>query len=54
MVGVTAGQYGRRGWDDYCIRGQVSSAQTYVDGLRIQTSDNALRSEFSGGQSVKW
>ena len=49
VAGVTAGQYGRRGWDDFIIRGQVSSAQTYVDGLRIQTSDNALRSEDISG-----
>ncbi|MBL8283659.1 MAG: TonB-dependent siderophore receptor [Acinetobacter johnsonii] len=54
VAGVTAGQYGRRGWDDFIIRGQVSSAQTYVDGLRIQTSDNALRSEdISGLQSIE-
>ncbi len=54
VAGVTAGQYGRRGWDDFIIRGQVSSAQTYVDGLRIQTSDNALRSEdISGLRSIE-
>ena len=54
VAGVTAGQYGRRGWDDFIIRGQISSAQTYVDGLRIQTSDNALRSEdISGLQSIE-
>jgi len=54
VAGVTAGQYGRRGWDDFIIRGQVSSAQTYVDGLRIQTSDNALRSEdITGLQSIE-
>jgi iron complex outermembrane receptor protein len=54
VAGVTSGQYGRRGWDDFIIRGQVSSAQTYVDGLRIQSSDNALRSEdISGLQSIE-
>ena len=45
VAGVTSGQYGRRGWDDFIIRGQISSAQTFIDGLRIQTSDNVLRSE---------
>lgn len=45
VAGVAAGAYGRRGWDDFIIRGQISSAQTYVDGLRAQTSTNVLRSE---------
>lgn len=45
VAGVTSGSYGRRGWDDFIIRGQISSAQTYVDGLRVQTSTNVLRSE---------
>lgn len=45
VAGVAAGPYGRRGWDDFIIRGQISSAQTYVDGLRAQTSTSVLRSE---------
>lgn len=45
VAGVASGSYGRRGWDDFIIRGQISSAQTYVDGLRAQTSTNVLRSE---------
>ena len=54
VAGVTSGQYGRRGWDDFIIRGQISSAQTYMDGLRIQSSDNALRSEdITGLQSIE-
>ncbi|KAA8732374.1 TonB-dependent siderophore receptor [Acinetobacter qingfengensis] len=54
VAGVTSGQYGRRGWDDFIIRGQVASSQTYIDGLRVQTSDNALRSEdISGLQSIE-
>ncbi|WP_343595404.1 TonB-dependent siderophore receptor [Acinetobacter sp.] len=53
VAGVTSGQYGRRGWDDFIIRGQVSSNQTYIDGLRIQASDNVLRSEdISGIESI--
>lgn len=51
VAGVTAGQYGRRGWDDFIIRGQISSSQTYMDGLRIQTSDNSLRAEDITGLS---
>nr|WP_228150463.1 TonB-dependent siderophore receptor [Acinetobacter puyangensis] len=54
IAGVTSGQYGRRGWDDFIIRGQVSSSQTYVDGLRVQASDNVGRSEdISGVQSIE-
>lgn len=45
VAGVSSGAYGRRGWDDFIIRGQISSAQTYVDGLRTQTSTNVLRAE---------
>ena len=49
VAGGTAGQYGRRGWDDFIIRGQISSSQTYIDGLRIQASDNVLRAEDISG-----
>ncbi|MFT3814782.1 MAG: TonB-dependent siderophore receptor [Acidovorax sp.] len=51
VAGVSSGAYGRRGWDDFIIRGQISSAQTYVDGLRVQTSTNVLRSEDIFGMS---
>ena len=54
VAGVASGSYGRRGWDDFIIRGQISSAQTYVDGLRVQTSTNVLRSEdISGLDSIR-
>lgn len=54
VAGVSSGAYGRRGWDDFIIRGQISSAQTYVDGLRAQTSTNVLRSEdISGISSIE-
>ncbi|WP_420535137.1 TonB-dependent siderophore receptor [Acinetobacter populi] len=54
VAGVTSGQYGRRGWDDFIIRGQISSSQTYMDGLRLQTSDNLLRSvDISGLESIE-
>ena len=54
VAGVTSGQYGRRGWDDFIIRGQISSSQTYIDGLRVQASDNVLRAEdISGLESIE-
>ena len=54
VAGVSSGQYGRRGSDDFIIRGQISSAQTYIDGLRAQTSTNVLRSEdISGLESIE-
>lgn len=54
VAGVNASPYGRRGWDDFIIRGQISSAQTYIDGLRAQTSTNVLRAEdIAGIQSIE-
>lgn len=54
VAGATSGQYGRRGWDDFIIRGQISSSQTYIDGLRVQASDNVLRAEdISGLESIE-
>ena len=54
VAGVSSGAYGRRGWDDFIIRGQISSAQTYVDGLRTQSSTNVLRAEdISGISSIE-
>jgi len=49
IAGIAAGAHGRRGWDDFIIRGQISSAQTYVNGLRMQTSTSVLRSEDIAG-----
>lgn len=54
VAGVSAGAHGRRGWDDFIIRGQISSAQTYMDGLRIQTSTQILRAEdIAGIESIE-
>jgi len=53
VAGVAAGAHGRRGWDDFIIRGQISSAQTYIDGLRAQNSTNVFRAEdIAGIESV--
>lgn len=34
-AGVSSGGYGRRGWDDFSIRGQRASESIYVDGLKL-------------------
>ncbi|MGE8636421.1 MAG: TonB-dependent receptor plug domain-containing protein, partial [Achromobacter piechaudii] len=34
VPGVVANQFGRRGWDDLIIRGQIASDSLFVDGLR--------------------
>lgn len=38
VAGISANPYGRRGFDDFIIRGQVSSDQIFVDGLRLTSS----------------
>lgn len=53
VAGVSSGQYGRRGWDDFIIRGQISSSQTYIDGLRVQTSDVLRAEDISGLESIE-
>lgn len=34
IAGVVSGQRGRRGWDDFNIRGQSANNQIFIDGLR--------------------
>ena len=46
VPGVTAGQYGRRGWDDLIIRGQVASDSLFLDGLRTSTSSRVAEQPF--------
>lgn len=46
VPGVTAGQYGRRGWDDLIIRGQVASDSLFLDGLRTTTSSRIAEQTF--------
>lgn len=38
VAGVTPGQFGRRGFDDFIIRGMRASESTFVDGLRTAQS----------------
>lgn len=54
VAGVQSGQYGRRGWDDLIIRGQLASGQILLDGMRTATSRNFLNGlEISGLESVE-
>ena len=46
VPGVTAGTYGRRGWDDLIIRGQVASDSLFVDGLRTSSSNRVAQQLF--------
>lgn len=54
VAGVSSGVQGRRGWDDFIIRGQVASNQLYVDGMRVQMSSNNLRAwDIAGADSIE-
>lgn len=54
VAGVSSGVQGRRGWDDFIIRGQVSSNQMYVDGMRVQMSSKNLRAwDVAGADSIE-
>ena len=54
VAGVSTGQYGRRGWDDFVIRGQLANSQVMIDGMRTATSTNFLNSfDVSGLESVE-
>lgn len=54
VAGVSTGQYGRRGWDDFVIRGQFANSQVMIDGMRSATSRNFLNSfDVSGLESVE-
>lgn len=54
VAGVNTGQYGRRGWDDFVIRGQLANSQVMIDGMRSATSSNFLNSfDVSGLESVE-
>ncbi len=55
VAGVGAGKLGRRGWDDFIIRGQTSSDSVYVDGLRVGQSSPtpSVAAEISGMDQVQ-
>ncbi|EJL85253.1 TonB-dependent siderophore receptor [Herbaspirillum sp. CF444] len=46
VTGVVSNQYGRRGWDDLIIRGQVASDSLYLDGLRTAASNRVAEQLF--------
>ena len=52
VAGVVSGQLGRRGWDDFIIRGQNSSDQVFIDGLR-QGQSTFVATELSGMDQVQ-
>lgn len=52
VAGISANPYGRRGFDDFIIRGQVSSDQIFVDGLRL-TSSIFSSVELAGTDTVQ-
>lgn len=52
VPGVVAQQYGRRGWDDLIIRGQVASDSLYLDGLRT-SARNRVAEQLFGLQQVE-
>lgn len=52
VAGVVSGQRGRRGWDDFNIRGQSSNNQIFVDGLRT-SGRSAVAIDLSGIDQVQ-
>ncbi|WP_321905669.1 TonB-dependent siderophore receptor [Paraburkholderia tropica] len=52
VPGVISGTYGRRGWDDFIIRGQTASDSVYLDGLRAAIN-NRFAEETFGLQQIE-
>ena len=52
VPGVVTNQFGRRGWDDLIIRGQVASDSLFLDGLRTAAS-NRIAEALSGVEQVE-
>lgn len=54
VAGVSAGYLGRRGWDDFFIRGQNSSDQIFIDGLKqSQSTSEGVAVELSGMDQIQ-
>ncbi|WP_454734721.1 TonB-dependent siderophore receptor [Cupriavidus necator] len=51
-AGVVTNVYGRRGWDDFIIRGQRASESLFVDGLLVETN-NRIGQELHGAERVE-
>lgn len=52
VAGVSSSTLGRRGWDDFIIRGQSASDTMYLDGLRIGQA-NWIAQELFGAERVE-
>lgn len=52
IAGVVSGQSGRRGWDDFNIRGQSANNQIFIDGLRT-SARSAVAVDLSGIDQVQ-
>lgn len=52
VPGVVSQQFGRRGWDDLIIRGQVASDALFIDGLRT-SANNRIAQELFGVDRVE-
>lgn len=50
--GVVGGTFGRRGWDDFIIRGQTASDSVFVDGLR-SSAGNRVAEPMYGLEQVE-
>lgn len=50
VPGVVSNQFGRRGWDDLIIRGQVASDSIFLDGLRVSDSNRVAQELFGVDQ----
>lgn len=54
VAGVSAGYLGRRGWDDFIIRGQNSSNQVFIDGLKqSESAADGVAVELSGMDQIQ-
>lgn len=51
-AGVSSGSWGKRGWDDFSIRGQRASESIYVDGLKLNQS-NYVAQEVFGVETIE-
>ncbi|WP_454762767.1 TonB-dependent siderophore receptor [Cupriavidus campinensis] len=51
-AGVVTNVYGRRGWDDFVIRGQRASESIFADGLLVD-SNNRISQELFGVERVE-
>lgn len=51
-AGVASGSWGRRGWDDFIIRGQRASESLYIDGLK-RGQNQYVSQDVSGVERIE-